>query len=79
MNFIAAHETIAPRKEHITIDYTNWRGERRVRRIHPVRIEFGSNEWHPEPQWLLHARDIEDVDLPMKTFALAGIHSFNPS
>jgi hypothetical protein len=58
----------------LTIDYTNWRGERRVRDILPLRIFFGSNEWHKEPQWLLEAVDPEDGKT--KTFAFAGIHGF---
>ncbi len=36
-----------PRKE-VIIDYTNWRGERSVRRIFPLGISFENNEWHPE-------------------------------
>jgi len=79
VNLIIAHETVAPKAERVLIDYTNWRGERRSRVIHPLRIEFGSNEWHREPQWLLHAHDMEDPAIPIKTFALAGIHSITPA
>jgi predicted DNA-binding transcriptional regulator YafY len=58
----------------ITIDYTNYRGERGLRRIIPDQISFGSNEWHPELQWLLLAWDIEkQAD---RLFAVRDIHSW---
>jgi hypothetical protein len=59
----------------VTIDYTNWRGERAIRRVKPVRIRFGSNEWHREPQWLLYAVDVEKRAL--RAFALCSIHSWS--
>ena len=31
----------------VTIDYTNYRGERAYRTVLPVRIWFGETEWHP--------------------------------
>lgn len=56
----------------VKIVYTNWRGETGVRRIIPKGIKFGANEWHPEPQWLLEALDIEkNAD---RAFALKDIH-----
>jgi predicted DNA-binding transcriptional regulator YafY len=59
----------------VVIDYTNWRGMRSSRRIRPWGIRFGSNEWHAQEQWLLHALDIEkDED---REFALASIHSWS--
>lgn len=60
--------------EFVEIDYTNWRGERRVREIRPFRLSFESNEWHPQKQWLLYAFDRGDGKL--KSFALRGIHSW---
>jgi predicted DNA-binding transcriptional regulator YafY len=64
-----------PRKE-VVIDYTNWRGERGLRRICPLRVVFENNEWHPNTQWLLEAIDVErGVE---RTFALANIHSWQP-
>ncbi|TSD89161.1 hypothetical protein FFK22_009010 [Mycobacterium sp. KBS0706] len=29
------------------------------RRAVPMSVRFGSTEWHPEPQWLLRAFDVE--------------------
>jgi hypothetical protein len=60
----------------VKIDYTNWRGERRVRRVQPDRIVFESSEWHPEPQWVLRAIDLEDEDHAEKAFAMSGVHSW---
>jgi hypothetical protein len=39
--------------------YTNYKGETSWRRVVPLRVRYGSNEWHPEPQWLL---DVWDSD-----------------
>lgn len=61
--------------EAVTIDYTNWRGERSKRLIRPVRIEFTENEFHQGRQWLLFAVDL-DKQLP-RTFALSKIHSWS--
>ncbi len=56
----------------VSIDYTNWRGERRERKIMPVRLEFTENVWHPISQWFIIARDIEDGKI--KSFPCSSIH-----
>lgn len=61
---------------YVVIDYTNWRGERRERKIHPLRLLFDRNEYHPAPQWLIEAEDLEKGGV--KTFALNSIHSWRP-
>lgn len=66
-----------PRTE-VVIDYTNWRGKRGMRRIIPIRVAFENNEYHPETQWLLEAVDLNDADHKIKTFAMKGIHSWQP-
>lgn len=60
----------------VTIDYTNWRGERSFRRIVPEGVYWGSNEWHPKEQWLLDARDLDRRET--RAFAMKGIHSWKP-
>jgi predicted DNA-binding transcriptional regulator YafY len=60
----------------VTIDYTNWRGERSERLIIPIRIHWGTSDWHPGVQWLLDAFDLEKNGL--RTFALKDIHSWRP-
>ena len=64
--------------QRVAIDYTNYRGERSVRVVIPVEggNRFGSTEFHPEPQWLLEAHDVEKNAL--RTFAMRDIHSFTP-
>jgi predicted DNA-binding transcriptional regulator YafY len=43
----------------VTILYTNYRGETAYRRIVPKGLRFAATEWHPEPQWLLDALDLD--------------------
>ncbi|GAA0586508.1 hypothetical protein ACFQH5_20360 [Halomonas salifodinae] len=43
----------------IEFEYTNWRGERATRRAIPISIAWASTDYHPEPQWLMTARDLE--------------------
>lgn len=52
------------------IVYVNWRGETRSRKIIPLRLYWGSTEWHPENQWLVRAKDTESGAI--KDFALSG-------
>lgn len=61
-------------KQTVVIDYTNWRGERRMRHIWPRSINFRSTEWHPEPQWLITAIDMDDQQ--EKAFPLKDIHDW---
>ena len=43
----------------ITMIYRNYRGEVGRRTIIPLAIWFGHTEFHPDPQWLLTAFDVE--------------------
>jgi hypothetical protein len=52
------------------VGYTNWRGEYAVRKIVPLSVWYGSTEWHPEPQWLITALDLEKHSA--RDFALTG-------
>lgn len=55
----------------VTLTYTNWRGETAQRTIIPRSIRWGSTEWHPEPQWLLTAFDVDkgsERDFALKDF-----------
>ncbi|QFG38330.1 hypothetical protein BDE18_0382 [Paracoccus pantotrophus] len=42
----------------ITMTYRNYRGEVDNRTVLPIRVWFGSTDWHPEPGWLLSAYDL---------------------
>ncbi len=55
-------------KTPIRVRYTNWKGDTADRTIVPHHIFFGSTEYHPEPQWLVHAYDVEKSAL--RDFAL---------
>jgi hypothetical protein len=61
----------------VTFRYTNHRGETATRRVIPQGVGFLATEWHPEPQWLLHAYDLDrGAD---RSFALAGISGWSPA
>ena len=61
-------------RQTVIIDYTNWRGERRERRVIPQYSIYGSNQWHPGNQWLWVMWDLEENK--EKCFAASGIHSW---
>ena len=78
-DFLAAHQALdasQPTPEvrpgaPITLTYTNWKGETAERAIIPRRVWWGSTEWHPEPQWLLTAFDLDkqaERDFALKDF-----------
>ncbi|MCA1776090.1 MAG: hypothetical protein LC676_10905 [Loktanella sp.] len=48
--------------------YVNWRGETSIRTAIPVIIRFGSTVWHPRPQWILTAFDVDKRE--QRDFAL---------
>lgn len=58
-------------RQLVKIVYTNYRHETTVRTIIPERVWFGSTEWHPEPQWLLNAIDVEKGE--QRSFAMSDI------
>lgn len=60
----------------IIFDYLNYRGEKSIRTVRPARIEFNSNEWHPEKQWLLIAFDFDKKKY--RSFAMKDISNLRP-
>lgn len=70
----APSETITqPSVEPVALMYTNWRGDTALRTVLPQRIWYGATEWHPDPQWLLTAVDVDKgVE---RDFALTGFAS----
>lgn len=59
----------------VVIDYTNWRGERAKRVIAPTgQMRFAATVWHPEPQWLMEAMDVEKGE--HRLFAMKDIHAW---
>ena len=65
------------RDQEVLIDYTNWRGERGERRVLPLSIQWESSEWHPDPQWIVHAVDVEKGRT--RGFAMKDIHAWKPA
>lgn len=49
----------APETPPLTFLYRNHRGEVAQRRVWPNSLYYGSSGWHPEPQWFLHAVDLD--------------------
>jgi hypothetical protein len=60
--------------ETVRIVYTNYRSETSIRTVVPRAIEFGASEWHPEPQWLLLATDVEKQ--AERSFAMKDIRAW---
>ena len=54
--------------------YLNYKGERSERLVKPIEIYYGSTEYHPEPQLLLKAFDIEKK--AERDFAMDSIFSW---
>lgn len=63
-----------PNPQPVEIEYTNYRGEFSVRRILPLGIHFDEVEWHPGPQWLMEAIDLEKN--AQRTFAIKDISAW---
>lgn len=64
-------------EQNVVIDYTNYRGERSLRLIMPLRMEFKSTEWHAEPQWILEAIDLHKKEV--RGFAVSEIRTWMPA
>lgn len=55
----------------LTFTYRNYRGEVSTRRVLPIKIYFGPTQWHPIPQYLLRALDLDKE--AVRDFAWADI------
>jgi predicted DNA-binding transcriptional regulator YafY len=60
----------------VEIGYINHRSVRSFRRVEPLRLWFGSVKWHPGPQWIMEAFDLEKQ--ANRSFAMNGIFSWKP-
>lgn len=57
--------------DKLVFTYRNHRGEVEPRAVELIGVDFGSNEWYPEPQWFLRGRDmLKDAE---RSFAFANI------
>jgi predicted DNA-binding transcriptional regulator YafY len=48
--------------------YRNWKGVVSERTARVTTLVYGTTEWHPQPQWLMQAFDMEKKS--ERTFAL---------
>jgi predicted DNA-binding transcriptional regulator YafY len=64
-------------KTDVTFTYTNYCGKTATRLVRPIMVAFGSNAFHPEPQWLLHAWDLHKE--AERTFAMKDIKDWDPA
>lgn len=55
-----------------TVDYTNWKGERKNRDIEIDDLWFGSTEYHKEKQLLARCFDYDKKDF--RDFAVKDFH-----
>ena len=63
---------LTPHVTEVELDYTNWKGERRLRRVLPRELWYGATNYHPEPQWFIRAIDLEKN--AVRDFALRDVH-----
>ena len=68
-------EVLMDEQRAVMIDYTNHKGERSLRRITPRRFFWGSNQYHPDPQWLVEAT-AHDREGATRVFALSHVHQW---
>jgi predicted DNA-binding transcriptional regulator YafY len=61
---------------HVQIDYTNHRGERRLRLVLPITIWFGKSAYHPYASWILTAKCLEKNET--RHFFMGNIHEWKP-
>ncbi|MDO8507867.1 MAG: hypothetical protein Q7S53_04875 [bacterium] len=62
------------KNKSVKIIYKNFRGEVTTREIIPDHIRFEGTQWHKEPQWTLHAFDIEKKAI--RYFAIKDIQEW---
>ena len=46
-------------KMAIKVVYRNWRGKGAIRNVLPLKVWYGSTEWHKGQQWLIRVYDLD--------------------
>lgn len=62
------------KEQVITVRYKNYRGDVALRTIVPIKIWFGSTEFHPHQQWILTVWDCDKQ--AERDYALCDILEF---
>ena len=57
--------------DQLRFEYTNYREETSVRHVIFLGLDYGENEWYPEPQWFMRVWDCEKQ--AYRSFALNKI------
>lgn len=61
----------------VRFEYSNHRGERGQRHVVPLRIWYGTDQWHPEPGWRLQGFDLDRQ--AERSFNVAFIVGWEPA
>jgi predicted DNA-binding transcriptional regulator YafY len=69
--------TVMVDRKEVNIDYTDYKGVRSLRRILPVRLDYGKNQWHKENQYMIVALDLDRDEI--RTFSIKDIHKWTES
>ena len=69
----AGRPAVPSKNGFLSFWYKNYRGELSERVVIPVRIYHGSTEWHPDPQWLMEAWDMEKDAI--RAFAMSDMQA----
>ena len=70
---IAETEELLKQKEFL-IDYTNWKGKRKWRRVMPVRISWEISPFHAEHDLSLFLNAIDVEECCSRDFLIKDIH-----
>lgn len=57
----------------LQFSYTNYKGVTEMRTVMFLGLDYGTNEWYPEPQWFMRCHD-QDRDAE-RCFALNKINA----
>jgi predicted DNA-binding transcriptional regulator YafY len=65
----------SPERKVVEIDFTNWKGKRRVRQIRPICLEIWDSGFHAN-NYCVRAVDLEEAEYTERSFTIKDIHSW---
>jgi hypothetical protein len=68
--------SISDEPQPIRMLYKNHRGVTRVRLVLPNSLWYGKTQYHPDNQWFMEAKDLED-NMYVKDFSIKDILVFD--
>ena len=57
--------------QRLAFKYENYRGEVDMRHVIFLGLQYGDNEWYPEPQWFIRTHDL--AKNAVRSFAFSKI------